>query len=344
MFLIEYLIRTTVLMAAGVIVANIAMESNLLASLARPIGLLTRASKLPESCTASIFACMISPAAGKSALSEFYRRGEVGKTETILTILISTFPVVLGESLFRVQAPIAIVLLGPVVGGTYVLLNLFSSFIQSFSALLYSRLRMKPEGSAGAERSVIAATTTTATVPTISTASNISVTGPETIATDGVEEVRKKLRLDRDVAMTGLSKSVPALKKTIPMVVATMVLMDLLMSHGAIDGLAAAFDPVLRALGLPGECVAPLAMQFVHFSAGYASVAALMEAGAITSKQAIITLIVGSMAVITMIYVKYSISMYLALFGRFGAKIALVSYLFSMAAKITTIFLTLMLL
>jgi len=338
--LIEYLVRTTVLMAAGVIVANIAMESNLLASLARPIGLLTRASNLPESCTASIFACMISPAAGKSALSEFYRRGEVGKTETILTILISTFPVVLGESLFRVQAPIAIVLLGPVVGGTYVLLNLFSSFIQSFSAFLYSRLRMRPEGSAGAERSINA----TATTFIISTASNTSVTGPDTAATDDVGERRASFRLDRDAAMTGLSKSVPALKKTIPMVVATMVLMDLLMSHGAIDGLAAAFDPVLRALGLPGECVAPLAMQFVHFSAAYASVAALMEAGAITSKQAIITLIVGSMAVITMIYVKYSISMYLALFGKFGAKIALVSYLFSMAAKVTTIFLALMLL
>lgn len=319
--LIEYLIRTTVLMAAGVIVANIAMESNLLASLARPIGLLTRASNLPEGCTASIFACMISPAAGKSALSEFYRRGEVGKTETILTILISTFPIVLGESLFRVQAPIAIVLLGPVVGGTYVLLNLFSSFIQSFSALLYSRLRRWPEGSAGAERSVTSLD-----------------------ATDGVGERRASFKLDRNSAMTGLSRSVPALRKTIPMVVVTMVLMDLLMSHGAIDGLAAAFDPVLRALGLPGECVAPLAMQFVHFSAGYASVTALMEAGAITSKQAIITLIVGSMAVITMIYVKYSISMYLALFGKFGAKIALVSYLFSMTAKVTTIFLALMLL
>ncbi len=327
--LIEYLIRTTVLMAAGVIVANIAMESNLLASLARPIGLLTHASNLPESCTASIFACMISPAAGKSALSEFYRRGEVGKTETLLTILISTFPVVLGESLFRVQAPIAVVLLGPVVGGLYVLLNLFSSFIQSFSALLYSRLRMRTQGPNGTGRSA-----------TATTIKNIEASE----ASGEVGERWKSFWLDRDAAVTGFRRSVPTLRKSIPMVVATMVLMDLLMSYGAVDGLAAAFNPALRALGLPGECIAPLAMQFVHFSAGYASVAALMEAGAITSKQAIITLIVGSMAVITMIYVKYSISMYLALFGKFGAKIALVSYLFSMTAKVTTIFLALMLL
>lgn len=215
---------------------------------------------------------------------------------------------------------------------------------------------MGQEGFSGSERSITttASTTATSTISTtISAAPNTSiadtatdpstsVTAPDTVATDGARE--KRFRLDRNAAMTGLSRSVPALRKTIPMVVATMVLMDLLMSHGAIDGLAAAFDPVLRALGLPGECVAPLAMQFVHFSAGYASVAALMEAGAITSKQAIITLIVGSMAVITMIYLKYSISMYLALFGKFGAKIALVSYLFSMTAKVVTIFLALMLL
>jgi hypothetical protein len=324
--LIEYLIRTTMLMAAGVIVANIAMEANLLAGLARPIGLLSRSSNLPQCCTFSILTCMISPAAGKSALSEFYRRGEVGKTETLLSILISTFPVVLGESLFRVQAPIAIVLLGPVVGGTYVLLNLFSSFIQSFSALLYSRLRMRP-------------TRTGTPAP----ATTINTIGGGDLA-DESEEKRKSFMLDREAAMRGFQKSIPALKKTIPMVVATMVLMDLLMRHGAIESLSVFFNPVLRALGLPGECIAPLAMQFVHFSAGYASVAALMEAGAITSKQAIITLIVGSMAVITMIYVKYSLSMYLALFGRFGARLALVSYLFSMTAKVATILLALMLL
>ncbi len=329
--LLDYLVRTTMLMAAGVIVANIAMEANLLARLARPIGLLSRASNLPESCTVSIFACMISPAAGKSALSEFYRRGEVGKTETLLTILISTFPVVLGESLFRVQAPIAVVLLGPVVGGTYVLLNLFSSFIQSFSALLYSRLRMRP--------ALIGPGETTA-VNAVGAADESNAAGRE----KEKETDKKSFRLDRETAMTGLLKSIPALRKTIPMVVATMILMDLLMRHGAIDGLAAAFDPILWALGLPGECIAPLAMQFVHFSAGYASVAALMEAGAITAKQAVITLLVGSMAVITMIYVKYSLSMYLALSGKFGARLALASYLFSMAAKVVTIFLALMLL
>jgi len=81
-------------------------------------------------------------------------------------------------------------------------------------------------------------------------------------------------------------------------------------------------------------------LQFVHFSAGYAFMGALMG-GRVTLKQAVVTLLVGSMAVITMIYVKYSLLMYLALFGKFGAKHGLVSSLFSTVAKAVMTFLAL---
>ena len=56
-----------------------------------------------------------------------------------------------------------------------------------------------------------------------------------------------------------------------------------------------------------------------------------------------ITLLVGSMAVITMIYIRYSIPTYISLFGRFGVKIAAISYLASMASKTVTIILVLLL-
>ena len=123
------------------------------------------------------------------------------------------------------------------------------------------------------------------------------------------------------------------------MVIVTMILMDQLMRHGLMDLMSGVFDPLLKTLGLPGECIAPLAMQFVHFSAGYASVAALLDAGSITQKQALVTLIAGSMGVITMIYLRYSLSMYLSLFGRFGARLTLITYMSSMIAKIVTIIL-----
>jgi hypothetical protein len=176
-----------------------------------------------------------------------------------------------------------LILLGQAVGGAYDLLNQFSSFIQRFSAPLYSRLRVRP-----------LASTATGTSATATTVNKVEVA-------DGAEEKRNSFRLDRKTAMTGLRKSVPALRKTILAMVVVMVLMRLLMGHDAIDDLAASFGSPLWGLGLLGDCIAPLAMYFVHFLEGYALVAVLMQAGAITSKQAVITLLVGSKVATTMI-------------------------------------------
>ena len=63
----------------------------------------------------------------------------------------------------------------------------------------------------------------------------------------------------------------------------------------------------------------------------------LLLEGVVTEKQAILTLLVGSMVVITMIYVKYSFSMYVSLFGKFGVTITAINYLSSVIAKIITI-------
>ncbi|MCE5297480.1 MAG: hypothetical protein MUE45_05175 [Methanoregulaceae archaeon] len=72
-----------------------------------------------------------------------YDDKKVGKEEISPTLMMSTFPIVLGESLFRVHLPAAIVLLGPVIGTLHVLLNLFSSLLQTFGASLYTRLVLR---------------------------------------------------------------------------------------------------------------------------------------------------------------------------------------------------------
>ena len=301
--LFEYLFNMVALVTLGVLLAGIIMEMNVLASLSAPLRWLCRASNLPECCMVSVLASTINATAGKSALAGFYRNGEAKETEIILSILISTFPIALGEYVLLVQAPISIALLGLKVGTVYVLLNLFSSFLQSFSALVYSRLTRPPQ--------------------------KCSVDRQDALT----------LKINRESAKRGIANSLPTLKKVLPFLVGTMVFMDLLMRAGMLENMRLLFDPVLRVLGLPGECIAPLVMQFVHYSAGYAAIASLYSTQVITEKQALITLLVGSMAVITMIYIRYSIPAYLSLFGRFGAKIAAISYLSSMGAKAITILL-----
>ncbi len=307
MSVISYAVNAVLLVTIGIVVANILAETGIFSRLSAFTGPLCRVSGLSDTCILSIIAMGVNATAGKSMLAGYYHEGEVREQEVIPVLIMGAFPVVVGESLFRVQLPAALVLLGPVIGGIYTGLNLFSSGIQAFFALLYSRRFLADPGRAPAP------------VPAAAAAP------------------LAPFALNREVIISGCRKAVPTLRRIVPVTLAALVVFSLLSATGVMDLIAAAFDPVLRAVGLPGESAAALVAQFVHFSAGYAIVASLLDGGVLTTGTALVTLILGSMVVITLLYIKYSVPLYLSLFGRFGVRVALVTYAASMAAKVVTI-------
>ncbi|PXF51135.1 MAG: nucleoside recognition protein [Candidatus Methanophagaceae archaeon] len=307
-----YLVKAVILITAGVTIANLVLESSLMRRLSVLITPFCRASNLPKECVFSLVAAFFNPTAGKSALAGFYRNGRISETETTLTAVMSTFPIVVGESLFRVQAPIALVLLGPFVGGIYIFLNLFSSFLQSFAAFLYSKSHFPAQPEAKKKAEIEA--------------------GAEAEVEPKSERMRRALK-----------KSFGSLKKVIPITVVAFLVVDLLFRSEIINYIGLLFDPALRVLGLPGESVTVLIADLAHFSAGYATVAALLANGVVTAKQAVLTLLVGSLLIITLIYLKFSLSMYISLFGRLGVKISVVNYLSSLLSKVVVILLVLIL-
>ena len=300
-----YLAKSVILITIGVIFANIVLESNQMKRLLPLIEPFCRASNLSRESILALFTSFFNPTAGKSTLAGFYHAGKVSDDEAVVTVVMSTFPIVAGESLLKVQAPIAFVLLGPFIGGIYIALNLLSAFIQSLAALLYSKFRYKQHSMAGGI--------------------NIPNANGNTSR--------------REIVLNALRKSFIALKKIIPIMVVSFLAIDVLLKFGVMDYISHFFDPVLRILGLPGECIAVLLADLAHFSAGYATVAALLSNGVITAKQAIITLITGSILIIFMIYLKYSISMYVSLFGRLGVKITIVNLACSITSKLIMILL-----
>jgi len=308
--IISTAVNAVLLVTAGIVVANILAETGIFSRLASFTGPFCRVSGLSDACILSVIAMGVNATAGKSMLAGYYHDGTVTEREVIPVLIMGAFPVVLGESLFRVQLPAALVLLGPVVGGIYTGLNLFSSGIQAFFALLYSRRFLAVPARAPAP------------VPAAPAAA---------------------LALNREVVVTGCRKAVPTLRRVVPVTLAALIIFSLLSATGVMDGVAAVFDPLLRAVGLPGESAAALVAQFVHFSAGYAIVASLLSGGILTLETALVTLVLGSMVVITMIYIKYSVPLYLSLFGRFGVRVALVTYVASMAAKVVTVVLVFLL-
>ncbi|WP_342686012.1 nucleoside recognition domain-containing protein [Methanoculleus sp. UBA291] len=304
MQVISSAVNAVLLVTVGVVVANILAETGIFSRLSSFTGPLCRVSGLSDACVLSIVAMGVNATAGKSMLAEYYRDGKVAEREVLPFLITGAFPVVFGESLFRVQLPTALVLLGPVVGGIYTGLNLFSSGIQALFALLYSRRFLAGPGRAP--------------VP-VSPASAAA------------------LALNREVVLAGCRKAVPTLRRVAPITLAALIAFALLSATGVMDGVAAAFDPLLRAAGLPGESAAALVAQFIHFSAGYAIVASLLGGGILTLETALVTLVLGSMVVVTLIYIKYSVPLYLSLFGRFGVRVSIATYAASMAAKVVTV-------
>jgi len=300
-----YLIRAVTLITAGVIIANIVLESDAMRKLSPLIRPFCSASNLPKEGAVTLFASFFNPTAGKATLAGFYHEGKIGDKETILTVVMSTFPIILGESLFRVHAPIALVLLGPFIGSIYIALSLLSAFIQSFAAFVYAKIHLPPK---------------------------------PYVEEEEIYEYAEKTPENQKLK-TALKKSFSTLKRVLPIMVVAFLVVDLLFTLSLMNTISVIFDPVLRVLDLPGEVITALVADLAHFSACYAIVAALLAKGVITAKQAILTLLIGSMLIITLVYLKYSLSMYISLFGKLGVKITVINYLSSMIAKVLMILL-----
>jgi len=357
----KFLLRAVILIVVGVILANILMESGVIERLTPLFLPFCHASRLPKECVISLLTCFFNPTAGKAMLAGFYQSRKVSEREALLTSVMSTFPIVAGESLFRVQAPLAVVLLGPFIGTTYILLNLFSALIQSGVAFFLARMLHEPsakphaqntqqkgkavEGGGAVVVQVQEAqrrlSVREGSVEAVALKRSASGTAHVNKGNEGKEaetvkereaSERKEERMER--LKTALIKSVKTLKKVIPTLVIAFLIIDFLLISGGIEVISGIFEPVLHVFGLPGECITAIMADLIHFSAGYATVSALLQSEVINAKQAILTLLVGSILTITMIYMKHSFSMYVSLFGKLGVKIGIVNYSFSVIAKL----------
>ncbi len=310
--LLTYLFEAVVLLTLGILLANILVETGIFSRLNGLTGPLCRISGLSPESTTSLLAIFINPTAGKAMYAGFYHDEKVGKEEIIPTLVMSTFPIVLGESLFRVHLPAAVILLGPVIGTMHVLLNLLSSALQTLAAILYTRLVL--------HKKIHCRSSETTPVP------------------------EREVSLSRNNIVAGIRKAWSQLIRIIPVTVIAVLIFTILTIFGVMEMIGIFFGPILGAIGLPGESSTALVAQILRSYAGYAVVASLINTGILVVKTALMTLLVGSMMVITLIYLRYTLPLNISLFGTFGLRITAVSYTCSMTAKLITLGLVILLL
>ncbi|ADC69955.1 nucleoside recognition domain protein [Methanocaldococcus sp. FS406-22] len=308
MDILQYLFKIIALSSIGIIVASIIEETNLISKIKRITKPICLISNLPEECVLSLLGNFINPTVGKSMLAGFYKENKINEKEVIVTTIISPLPTILGESIFRVQLPLAVVILGYKLGLIYVSLNVISGFLQALIGILYANIFFKRR--------------------------QIEINNDN----------NEKLVFNREVIIKGFKKSLKILKKVIPMIVIFTILINYLIKLGLMDVVRGIFSPVFRILDLPGEAIAVLIANLAHFSAGYATVDILIKNGILNEKQALIVLLIANIIGVTMIYLKHSIGTYIALFGRFGLKLAMINYAVSVMVKILLILLLILVL
>lgn len=181
--ILSYLTQIIVLSSIGIIIAGIIEETNLLSIIKKITKPLCLVSNLPEECVVALLGNFINPTVGKSMLAKFYKESKINSKETIAATIISPLPIILGESIFRVQLPLAIVLLGYKLGTIYVLFNMFSGFLMASIGIIYSNIAFERK--------------------------------PLNIDTNNNNE---KIIFNRAVITKGVGKSVELLKKVIPMI------------------------------------------------------------------------------------------------------------------------------
>ncbi|RZN15726.1 MAG: hypothetical protein EF812_01495 [Methanosarcinales archaeon] len=133
--LYQYLLKSILSIIIGVIFANILVETNITAKLNFLIKQMCIVSNLPDGAIVAALTYLFNSTAGKAALAELYRNKRIREDKTTTSAMLCTLPTVLGESLFRVHAPIALVFLGPALGSIYVGLNILSALVQAEAAV-----------------------------------------------------------------------------------------------------------------------------------------------------------------------------------------------------------------
>jgi hypothetical protein len=139
----NYIINTLVLMVGGIILANIIVEFGLANFLYRLIKPLIKISNLSGEVGMSAVIRTLSPSAGYSVLSEYYKKGKITEREIILTTMLTTFLFDLSK-LPKYYIPVAIPLLGYSLALKFILIKMGASFLQTLSAIIYGRIYFTP--------------------------------------------------------------------------------------------------------------------------------------------------------------------------------------------------------
>jgi len=250
----------------------------------------TRLGRLKEVSGVSFIVSFGSPSSGNAMLMQLYNDRKIDRREMYVASLANTFPAALMH--WRSMLPVLIPLLG-LTGVLFFATFVFVGFVKTVAVLIFGRFILK-----GNDETL-----------------NIE---PVVIEKQRFAEVLKK----------SVVQSFPLMKRIILTTIPVTVLVFYLMHVGLFDWLALNIQGVTKFFPVPVEGLSIAAAYFGQSVAAYTIAGNMLTAGAISSKNIILSLLLGQLLSSVISSFRYSAPYYLSIFGtRMGSELLVYSSL-----------------
>jgi len=272
----DLLWRTLPYMILGVIAAELIVTLGFVSKLSFVARPITNFAHLKHECGMSFLVAFGSPTAANAMLAQNHERGLISKKEMFLASLLNSFPSVLMH--WRSMLPPLIPLLGTV-GLIYFLLFALAGLLKTLLIMLASRFLLPAKA-----------------------ATRLSV------------ETKSRPPL-KAAFVQSLKSSWKVSRRMIIITVPTMLAVSLLIELGIFDHLTKYMGGVTTYLPIPPSGLGVIASMFGHPVVAYTVASNLLEAGEISAKGIVLSLLIGGMFANMVFLLRSSIPNYMGIFG-----------------------------
>ncbi|WP_411967654.1 nucleoside recognition protein [Haloferax sp. YSSS75] len=290
-------LRIAAYIAVGVFAANLVVALGLVERIAGLSRYLTSPANLPDEVGTAIVTTAASATAGYGMLAEFRESGVLDDRATLVAVTINTFFGFV-QHIFTYYWPVLIPILGREVGFLYV----------------------------GARAAIALGITLTGVVAGAVLLSDRNVEPTAVAETDGAgddaEAGDESLRAMADEAAR---KTWKTLRRIVPRLAVVYVLVTLLLQTTDLEAFTNLASPLTNLVGLPGAAV-PVVIAFTFDTTTGAATIAPAIGETFTPRQAVATMLIGSIVSFTVSTFKRSIPFQYGIWGpEFGSKVIVVN-------------------
>ncbi len=248
----------------------------------------TKLGRLKDISGASFIVSFGSPSSGNAMLMQLFRDKKIDRKEMYIASLANTFPAALMH--WRSMLPVLIPLLG-LTGIIYFMTFVLIGFIKTIAVLIVGRFILK---------------------------GNTEVLHVE-------KQSYTKLKTP-DLLKKSVKQSLPLMKRVVFITIPVTVLVFFLIDKGVFDWLSQHIKGVTRIFPIPVEGLSITAAYFGQTVAAYTIAGNMLAAGAISTKNIVLSLLLGQLLSSVISSFRYSAPYYIGIFGaKMGAELLVYS-------------------